>query len=133
MNGEHEPGLPWALPAWRCPACGHAWLPEASACPACGAVGAERLALSGGGKLLLPPVVCNVAGDDPAGASLVLGLIELDEGPTALVEIVDSPPRRLEPGTTVTLTLRRVGCDESGARRYGYKAAVAPTTSARDS
>jgi uncharacterized protein len=84
---EHRLELP------RCKACGKMWFPPSQSCPHCNAADFTWTAVSGRGRIFSFVTYHRVyhpafAGDVP----YVVALVELDEGPRLLTNIVGVPP-----------------------------------------
>lgn len=76
----------------RCLDCGHAWLPARSECPNCWS-SAHRRERAGGGATVVSHVTFHVAFDPrfKERTPYNVALVELDEGPRMVTNIVDLP------------------------------------------
>lgn len=76
----------------RCGACGHAWLPARSECPECWSDDHSREEATGGGTVV-SWVVFHVAFDDryKGRTPYNVALIDLDEGPRLVTNIIEIP------------------------------------------
>lgn len=93
----------------HCSGCGNRWLPAREACPACLAPGPRWVDAAGTGRVL-SWVVYHVAYHDAFKDRLPydVTLVELDEGPRLLTNIVNSGAgRSLRPDARVTLQPER--------------------------
>ena len=92
-----------ALLLKHCRACAKAhWYPRV-VCPLCGSDDVEWNEASGRGAIHSFSVVRRM------GEPYVLAYVTLDEGPTAMTNIVDTPYERLHIGARVHVVFRRVG------------------------
>lgn len=80
----------------RCTACGHAWLPARSECPRCLADGWSREAADGGATLV-SWVVYRTSYHPAFAARLpyTVAVVQLDEGPRMISNIVGADPKSL--------------------------------------
>ena len=95
----------------HCRACGNNWLPARDACPACLAADAEWRPSAGRGRII-SWVVYHVAYHDALKDRLPydVTLVELDEGPRLLTNIIDSKGgKALRIGVRVALSIQREG------------------------
>ena len=95
----------------HCLACGHRWLPAREACPHCLGTGASWEASVGRGKVV-SWVVYHTAYHDALKERVPynVALVELDEGPRLLTNVVDSDAgRALSVGATVALQVEAEG------------------------
>lgn len=107
----------------RCAACGHAWLPAREACPACLAAEPGWEASAGRGRVV-SWVVYHVAYHDALKKRVPydVTLIELDEGPRLLGNVIDSDAgRALRAGAPVTMEIQKEG--EVAVARFRFSAA----------
>lgn len=96
-----------ALRFQRCPACGNSWLPARPHCPACLSAETEWRNASGRAKVL-SWVVYHTAYADHLKARIPydVTLVELEEGPRLLTNVVNSDAGRLlSQGAPVTLAI----------------------------
>ena len=73
----------------RCADCGHVYFPPRPLCPACSSRNVEVFVASGKGKLL--SYVINHRPHPSFESPYAIALVELDEGPTLMSNIVDCP------------------------------------------
>jgi uncharacterized OB-fold protein len=95
----------------RCLHCGHRWLPPREACPQC-LTGGPAWEESAGRGTVVSWVVYHVAYNDAFKNRIPydVTLVELDEGPRLLTNIVDSKAgKRLAIGAAVHLKIEREG------------------------
>lgn len=95
----------------RCRRCDNAWLPARDACPRCLETDFEWVASSGAGSVV-SWVVYHVAYHESFKSRVPydVTLVELDEGPRLITNIVDSDEgRALRPGARVTLQIEPAG------------------------
>jgi uncharacterized protein len=95
----------------RCRRCRHAWLPPREACPNCLSPDPEWQESAGRGTVV-SWVVYHVAYHEAFKERIPydVTLVELDEGPRLLTNVVDSDAgRRLAVGTAVRLKIEREG------------------------
>jgi uncharacterized protein len=123
---DEQPGLPTldppvneeTAPFWsaaaegrlvlpRCTACGtHIWYPRTH-CPACHAGPVEWVEASGRGRIHTWTVVRRPRGDWARAGPYVLALVELDEGPRVMTNVVDCDPEALAIDQPVTVVFHR--------------------------
>lgn len=141
----------YGLKGQRCRTCGTVLFPPKLVCPACGGDSFEAAALSGRGHIYSFTVIAG-GGAPPefewqanAVGSYVVGLVELEEGPRIIAQIVGIDPRvataspvfedpsdgsgeggkRSLIGLPVKAVIRKV-YEQEGVIRYGYKFKVTP-------
>lgn len=110
----------------KCDSCGTVAYPQRQHCIDCGHDAFTDLALSGNGALYTFTIIAR--GGAPAEfddqqtmtGEMVCGVVELDEGPRVMVQIVDSDSAALEIGTRMRAVVRRL-YDQEGILRYGTK------------
>ena len=93
----------------RCRSCGHLRYPAAIVCPECLSAETEWQAVSGGGKVF--SFVVFQRAYHPAWEGRVpynVALIELDEGPILLSNVIDVDNARLTVGLDVRIAFRRL-------------------------
>jgi len=107
---------PWSQPYWesarqgrlsapRCRACGHLFLPPRPLCPRCRGEAFDWVPLSGRGRVYSFTVVRQPA--HPAFAErvpYVFAVVELEEGPWLVANILDCPPEAVQVGMPVEVT-----------------------------
>jgi uncharacterized OB-fold protein len=96
----------------RCRRCATAWLPPREACPACLADDWEWVTSSGRGRLV-SWVVYHVAFDDEWADRVPyhVAVVELDEGPRLITNLVHVVPAHLRIDAPVELVVGRAGGD----------------------
>jgi uncharacterized OB-fold protein len=95
----------------RCRSCGVSWLPARESCPNCLSADAEWIEAAGGGKVV-SWIVYHAAYDEAFRSRVPydVTLVELDEGPRLLTNVVDSDAGRLLTlGARVRLAIEREG------------------------
>jgi len=110
----------------RCGACGHAWLPARSECPACWSDDLTREDASGGGTVV-SWVVFHVAFDEryKGRTPYNVALIDLDEGPRLVTNIIEIPAEEDIIGRRVTLCFQ----EDMGRELLRFQLAEDATTS----
>lgn len=114
------------LEAACCGDCGTLIYPQRPQCPNCGGTHLATEPLSGEGSLYTFTVIAR--GGAPAEfddqqtmtGTIVVGVVELREGPRIIAQIADADPEALEIGTPLRAVLRRL-YDQEGVVRYGTK------------
>lgn len=114
------------LIAGKCSACGTLNYPPRQVCTACGGGSFAPQQLSGAGRIYTFTVIAR--GGAPAEfdqqqtltGEITVGVVELDEGPRVVGQIVDVPAGGLEIGARVHGVVRRL-YDQEGIVRYGVK------------
>ena len=93
----------------RCRDCAHVYFPPRPLCPACSSRAVEAFAASGNGKLL--SYVINHRGHPSFDTPYAIAVVELDEGPTMLSNIVDceQTPQALVLDMPLTVTFEDNG------------------------
>jgi uncharacterized OB-fold protein len=91
----------------RCNACGSTWFPPTHACPSCGSTEHAWIAASGRGKVFSFVVVHRVYHPGFADkVPYVVAVIELDEGPRMLSNVVGIPPGEVRCDMPVRVTFK---------------------------
>ena len=105
----------------HCPACGHDWLPARAHCPSCLEPNPEWRPAAGGGRVISWVVYHHAYAEHLAPRiPYDVTLVELDEGPRLLTNVVDSDAgSRLSVGTRVTLAIE----EESGVALARFRIA----------
>ncbi len=86
----------------------------------------EKVKLSGKGAIYSYTVITAAAAppefskQEKSGGSYVVALIELDEGPRIVAQLVNCKPENVRIGMRVESTIRKIYEDE-GVVRYGFK------------
>ncbi len=114
----------YRLEGTKCETCGTIYFPPRVICPKCRRKGkiVPFKNFSGKGKIVSWSVVYT----PPAGfeelAPYILAIIELEEGPRVLAQVVDAKEEDMAPGKEVELVTRRMQEDNPrGLILYGYK------------
>jgi uncharacterized protein len=87
----------------RCNRCGHASRPDTETCPACHSADLRWLPARGTGRVVSR--IIDHAPTREGGSPLVLGLVELDEGPWLHTRLLGSPHEAPGIGDTVELVV----------------------------
>lgn len=114
------------LEAARCQGCSELIYPQRPQCPNCNGTDFQIERLSGEGTLYTYTVIAR--GGAPAEfddqqtmtGSIVVGVVELREGPRLMAQIADADLETLTVGTPLRATIRRL-YDQEGVVRYGTK------------
>ncbi|MFG1191844.1 Zn-ribbon domain-containing OB-fold protein [Xanthobacter flavus] len=114
------------LIAGKCTSCGTLNYPPRQVCTHCGGTGFTPQPLSGYGRVYTFTVIAR--GGAPAEfdqqqtltGEIMVGVVELDEGPRVVGQIVDASAGGLDIGTRVHGVVRRL-YDQEGIIRYGVK------------
>lgn len=117
----------YRLQGQKCQRCGKIIFPPKGRCSACGNLEQwQPVQLSGKGKVYSFTSIA-AAGAPPEFAeeavyrhSYPVALVELEEGPRLVAQLVDVGERQLQIGQPVIMVLRRLYIEE-GVIRYGYK------------
>ncbi|MEW5898995.1 MAG: Zn-ribbon domain-containing OB-fold protein [Bacillota bacterium] len=117
----------YRLVGLKCRRCGKINFPPKAACKYCGELNNfEEIQLSGKGKVYSFTVIAG-AGAPPEFADEAVfkgkypvALVELDEGPRIVAQLVDTPVEDVAIGMPVEAVLRKMYTEE-GVVRYGYK------------
>ena len=109
------------LMATRCAKCGALRCPPSIDCPKCLSSEVEWVELSGKGKLLTHTVVHIAPASLVKKAPYIVGIIELNEGPRMMAQLVNVKPENLRIGLPVQVVF-----DEGfgGQRVYKFKPEV---------
>ena len=109
----------------KCPRCSTVFFPPKEICKRCRRVSIDQMIptkLSGRGTVLTYTTVHEAPTDFERQVPYHLGIIELDEGPSVLGQIVECCNGDLTIGKRVRSVFRRVSEDgKSGTIHYGYK------------
>jgi len=96
----------------QCSACGHLRYPIAAVCPQCLSDATEWTALSGCGTVFARAVYHRAFGANPvADVPYVLAIVQLEEGPRMISDIVDAGPEDVDVGTPVEVVFDLVSDD----------------------
>jgi uncharacterized OB-fold protein len=89
----------------RCPSCRSTWFPPTAMCPSCGTADCEWVEASGDGTVFSFVVVHRVYHPGFAGeVPYVVAVIELDEGPRLISNVVGIPPDQVRCDMPVRVT-----------------------------
>lgn len=110
----------------RCKSCGTLNVPSRMACLECGRGDFSWEKLSGRGKIFTYTVIAR--GGAPTEfdeqqtmtGSLIVAIVELEEGAKVVAQITDCDSQELQVGTPVRAVFRKL-YDQEGVVRYGYK------------
>ncbi|MHB8634180.1 MAG: Zn-ribbon domain-containing OB-fold protein [Thermoplasmatota archaeon] len=120
------------LEASRCANCQAMHFPPREVCPTCRrrSIGRmERVNLAGRGRVVEWTRVHKAAPGYRNQVPYVIALIQAEEGPLMIGQIVDSPPEAIAAGAWVTAVFRRLGADgDAGVIYYGTKWQIASPT-----
>jgi len=109
----------------RCTVCGRVYFPKRVVCSECHrkSLGKmEDVELSGNGRVLSYTVVHDAPRDYMHQVPYILALVEMEEGPVIVGQIVDAEPGEVSVGKEVTAVFRRLREEgRSGTIQYGYK------------
>lgn len=105
----------------HCPACGMDHFPHRHVCPRCHSRELVPRQFSPGGR-----VVCHAVDQSPlmGHGEIVpkpLAVIELDDGPHLIADIVDCSPEQIKEGLRVEMVLRKWRRETNGNYMYGFK------------
>lgn len=117
----------YRLEGQKCRKCGQVNFPPKGVCKHCGdSIEFEPVTLSGRGVIYSYTIIA-ASGAPPEfeGEALCRGrypvvLVDLEEGPRIIAQMVDVDPRDLRIGMPVEVTIRQI-YEEEGVIRYGYK------------
>ncbi len=105
-------GLVGELRLQRCADCGHIRFPVSAICPGCLSGRAEWTVTSGRGSVLSYAVFERSYHESwQDQVPYVVALIELDEGPVLISNVIGVPPSAVTVGQRVTVTFPRRGAD----------------------
>ena len=94
----------------RCEACGQAWFPPSGRCPNCLSADHRWIQASGRGAVFSFAVVHRVYHRYFEGKTpYVIGVIELEEGPRLISNVVDIPPEQIRCNMPVEVVFEDVG------------------------
>jgi len=115
----------YSLVGSRCPNCSTIFFPPKELCKRCRRVSIDQMSpakLSGTGTIITYTTVHEVPTDFEKQVPYHLAMIELDEGPRILGQVVDCGNGDLGIGKRVHSVFRRISEDgKSGTIHYGYK------------
>jgi uncharacterized OB-fold protein len=114
------------LEASRCKSCGFVAYPQRRICPKCRDSELETTALTPKGKVVTSTVIHVSPTDLQMEAPYAMAIVETPEKARLTVQVVDTDPSDVRPGTEVRLEFRRIRKEgHSGILCYGYKAVPA--------
>lgn len=108
------------LQCQRCPSCGHAWLPARTECPQCLRSEPNWERVSGNGRVI-SWVVYRTAYHESVRDMIPynVAIVELDEGPRVITNILEIDHDRIEAEMPVRLKIvERSGLSHASRRRY---------------
>lgn len=107
----------------RCLTCGTYYFPPRTICPRCRRAGKlEEFKFSGKGRIYSYTVIRVPPEGFEDQAPYIIAIVELDEGPRILSQIVDCKPEDVEIGKRVEAVFRKVSEDgDSGIIHYALK------------
>ena len=115
----------YSLVGSKCPKCNTIFFPPKELCKKCRRVSIDQMSpakLSGTGTMITYTTVHEVPPNFEIQVPYHLAIIELDEGPRILGQIVDCGMEDLGIGKRVHSVFRRISEDgKSGTIHYGYK------------
>jgi len=113
----------------RCEVCGKTYFPLRKICPNCRREGKlSPIKFAGRGKVYSYSVVRNAPEGFEIFTPYVIGLVELEEGPKLLSQIVDCNPEDVYIGMPLEATFRKLKADgKEGVISYSFK--FVPATS----
>ncbi len=107
----------------HCDKCGSNYFPPRKVCPRCRRRGKiVQVEFSGKGKIYSYTIVNASSKSFEQYLPYIIGLVELDEGPRVLTQIVDCKPEDLRIGMKVEACFRKIFEQEDGGIiSYGFK------------
>jgi len=113
----------YRLVATKCETCGRVFFPPRVMCTECRRRGKlTEIELSGRGKIFSYSVVHVPPKEHELLAPYIIAIIQLEEGPRVLAQVVDCEPDEVRIGMPVELAFRRITEEsEGGLIHYGYK------------
>ncbi len=119
----------YRLGGTKCERCGRVYFPSRKICPNCRREGKlSPIRFSGRGKVYSYSIVRNAPEGFEIFTPYVIGLVELEEGPKLLSQIVDCKPEDVYIGMPLETTFRRLKADgKEGVISYSFK--FVPATS----
>jgi len=117
----------YRLTGQKCLQCGRVNFPPKAVCKYCLAgTGFENIYLSGRGSIYSYTVIAGggappeFAGEARCKGSYPVAVVELEEGPRIIAQIINPPESGLSIGMQVEAVFRRI-YEEEGVVRYGFK------------
>lgn len=112
----------YRLEADKCKKCSNILFPGRMVCPKCGSEEFEVFQLSGKGRLITYTVIRIAPEGFTDIVPYAIGLIEMEEGPKIMAQIVDCDPNNLKTGDKLVFQFRKIREEgKTGAIMYGYK------------
>ena len=112
----------YRLEGTRCEDCGALHFPARRVCRDCGNEKTLPHQFKGAGSLWSFSELYQLQRGFPKDLPMLVGLVELDEGPIILSQITDAEPKELVIGLRVEMVTRLIrSMGEEGLRVYGYK------------
>ncbi len=107
----------------KCETCGNTFFPPTKVCPQCRRKGKiSPLEFSGKGKVFSYTVIYSASKMHEQFTPYPLALVQLEEGPRVLSQIVECAPSELKIGMEVEACFRKLfEQDEGGIISYGFK------------
>ena len=107
----------------KCETCGKLYFPSRKICPTCRRLGRPKsVKFSGKGTVFSYSVVRNAPEGFELFTPYVIGLIQLEEGPKLLCQIVDCNPEDMHIGMPVETVFRKLRVDgKEGLISYSFK------------
>ncbi len=105
----------------KCENCGKIYFPPRFLCPNCRRKGKlKEVKLSGKGKVFSFTIVHVPAKEHKNNSPYALAIVELEEGPRVIAQLVDCDFDEIYVGMPVEVVFRRI-TEEDGLIHYGYK------------
>ncbi|HVP22565.1 MAG TPA: Zn-ribbon domain-containing OB-fold protein [Conexivisphaerales archaeon] len=113
----------YRLTGSKCETCGRTYFPSTRVCPNCRRKGkVVPIEFSGRGKVYSYTVIHSAPKMMSQFTPYAIALVQLDEGPKVLSQVVDCDPDKLEIGMEVEACFRKLfEQDEGGIISYGFK------------
>ena len=109
--------------AAKCTKCGKINFPPRLICPECGHREFEKVVLADEGVISTYTVIRVAPSGFEDEVPYAVGIVELKDGVSTMMQITDCEPEELEIGMPVKIEFRRVQTEgDAGVLMYGYKA-----------
>ena len=113
----------YRMEAGKCKKCGKLCFPPRLICPVCRGREFETVKLSDEGVVKTYTVIHTAPSGFEDQAPYAVGLVELKDGVTTMMQIADCEPEELAIGMPVKIEFRKVQQEgQAGILMYGYKA-----------
>ncbi|MCF8241582.1 MAG: Zn-ribbon domain-containing OB-fold protein [Melioribacteraceae bacterium] len=113
----------YRMEAAKCNKCGKIFFPPRLVCNECGNREFEQVKLAGEGKLKTFTVIRVAPSNFIDEQPYAVGIVELTDGVSTLMQITDCDPDELSIGMRVKIEFRKVQTEgDAGILMYGYKA-----------